>query len=150
MPDLDDLHNLQTIATRSAAAMIKGDHAAAMLGIKLESVSPGFAQMSMVVREDMLNGHGICHGGIIFALADTAFAYACNSRNEKTVALSCVINYSASAALADVLKAVARERSLSRRTGVYDVEIQNQRAETIAFFRGTSYKTSAPVYSGVE
>jgi acyl-CoA thioesterase len=145
---MQDPDNSQIIATRSAEAMMKGDHAAHMLGIKLAIVKPGFAEMTMVVREDMLNGHGICHGGIIFSLADTAFAYACNSRNEKTVALNCVINYCASASMGDSLTALAQERSLSRRTGVYDVEIQNQRAQTIAFFRGTSYKTSAAVYSG--
>ena len=143
---MQQTENPQTVADRAAEAMMKGDSAARMLGITLDSVSPGRACMSMVVRDDMLNGHGICHGGIIFALADTAFAYACNSRNERTVALSCVINFTTSGAPGDALSAVAQETSLGNRTGVYDVEIKNQSGKVVAFFRGTSYKTSQKVY----
>jgi acyl-CoA thioesterase len=94
----------------------------------------------MTVRPDMLNGHAICHGGFIFTLADSAFAYACNSYNLTTVASGCSIDFVAPARESDVLTAVGHERSSSGRTGLYDIEVRNQRGETIALFRGRSYR----------
>jgi acyl-CoA thioesterase len=88
----------------------------------------------------MLNGHGICHGGFVFTLADSAFAYACNSYNLSTVASGCTIDFTAPARLDDVLTARAHERQQSGRTGVYDVEVAHQRAEIVALFRGRSYR----------
>ena len=99
----------------------------------------------MTVRADMLNGHAICHGGFIFTLADSAFAFACNSYNLTTVASGCTIDFLAPAREGDVLTAVAHERSVSGRTGVYDIEVTNQHGETIALFRGKSYRIKGHV-----
>jgi acyl-CoA thioesterase len=93
----------------------------------------------MTVRADMLNGHAICHGGLIFTLADSAFAFACNSYNFNTVA-RVRIDFVAPAREGDVLTAARSERALAGRTGVYDVEVANQRGETVALFRGKSYR----------
>ncbi len=123
------------------------DFAAQSMGISINSVSEGTASLSMKVRRDMLNGLAICHGGFIFALADTAFAYACNSRNRKTVALQCTISFVKSAVEGDTLTARAEEVSLKGRTGLYDITISNQHNETLAHFRGTSYGTSGHTVS---
>lgn len=134
------------VAKRVGETMMSNDKAAQALEIKLLEIRPGFAKMKMVVRRDMLNGLDICHGGMTFSLADTAFAYACNSRNKKTVAMQCTINYVAAAKEGDELTAFAEESSLSGRTGVYDITIVNQNEKTVAHFRGTSYGTSSTVY----
>ena len=102
----------------------------------------------MKVRADMLNGHATCHGGFIFTLADSAFAFACNSANMSTVASGCSIDFIAPAREDDVLTAIGRERSLSGRTGVYDIEVTNQRGETVALFRGKSYRIKGHVIAG--
>jgi len=99
----------------------------------------------MPVSASMLNGHAICHGGFIFTLADSAFAYACNSYNLSTVASGCAIDFLAPAREGDVLTAVGHERSASGRTGVYDIEVTNQRGEKIALFRGKSYRIKGHV-----
>ena len=103
-----------------------------MLGMKVEECGPGTARVSMQVRADMVNGHAICHGGLVFTLADSAFAYACNSHNANTVAAGCSIGFLAASRLGDVLTARARERVLSGRSGVYDVDVTNQDGETVA------------------
>jgi len=130
----------RALAERVAAAMYSRDTASKALGIRIAEVSPGHAELTMPVRADMLNGHAICHGGFIFTLADSAFAFACNSYNFNTVASGCGIDFIAPAREGDMLTARARERSLAGRTGVYDVEVANQRGETIALFRGKSYR----------
>jgi acyl-CoA thioesterase len=135
----------QALAERVAAAMYTRDRASQSLGIKIAVVGPGHAELMMVVRSDMLNGHAICHGGLIFTLADSAFAFACNSYNVMTVASGCAIDFVAPAREGDVLTAVAQERSVSGRTGVYDIEVTNQRGERIAFFRGKSYRIKGHV-----
>jgi acyl-CoA thioesterase len=115
------------------------DRAAQALGITVEASAPGTASCKMVVRQDMLNGHATCHGGLIFTLADTAFAYACNAGNRATVALSCQVTFIAPAHEGDLLIATAREQSRGGRTGVYDVEVH--RAGTLlALFRGQGYE----------
>ena len=121
-------------------AMWARDRASQGLGLRLVDVGAGTAVLEMTVREDMLNGHDICHGGFIFTLADSAFAYACNSYNLNTVASGCAIEFTAPARAGDVLTARAHERQLAGRTGVYDVEVANQRGETVALFRGKSYR----------
>lgn len=128
------------LAERVAAAMYARDTASKGLGIKIAHVSPGHAELTMPVRADMLNGHAICHGGFIFTLADSAFAFACNSYNFNTVASGCGIDFVAPAREGDVLTARAHERALAGRTGIYDVEVANQRGETVALFRGKSYR----------
>jgi len=130
----------QALAERVADAMYPRDRASQSLGIKVARVGPGHAELTMTVRPDMLNGHAICHGGFIFTLADSAFAFACNSYNLNTVASGCAIEFLAPAREGDVLTAVARERSMAGRTGVYDIDVATQRGETIALFRGKSYR----------
>ena len=128
------------LAERVAASMYARDTATQALGIRIAHVGPGFAELAMAVRADMLNGHEICHGGFIFLLADSAFAYACNSYNLNAVASGGAIEFTSPARAGDVLTARAHERELAGRTGVYDVEVANARGETVALFRGKSYR----------
>jgi acyl-CoA thioesterase len=119
--------------------MLRNDRASKMLGMQIVAVTPGSATLSMAIRDDMLNGHDICHGGLITTLADSAFAFACNSYNELTVASGFSIDLLAPGRLGDVLTARCTEVSKAGRTGVYDTEVTNQRGERIAMFRGRSY-----------
>ena len=119
--------------------MLRNDRASKMLGMQIDAVTPGSATLSMTIRDDMLNGHDICHGGLITTLADSAFAFACNSYNELTVASGFSIDLLAPGRLGDVLTARCTEVSKAGRTGVYDAEVTNQRGERIAMFRGRSY-----------
>ena len=128
------------LARRVAARMFENDRASRDLGMTIGDVGPGHAELTMRVRAAMLNGHAICHGGFIFTLADSAFAFACNSYNFNTVAQGCSIEFLAPAREGDVLTARGRERSFAGRTGVYDIDVTNQRGESIALFRGKSYR----------
>jgi acyl-CoA thioesterase len=130
----------QQIAEAVAHGMMARDKASLGLGMQVTAISPGGATLEMTVRQDMLNGFDICHGGYITLLADSAFAFACNAYNELTVASGLSVDFIAPARAGDVLRAQARELSLSGRTGVYDVEVHNQRKERIAAFRGRSYR----------
>jgi acyl-CoA thioesterase len=130
----------QKIASAVGTGMYAKDQAAQDLGIRLMTISPGEATMEMTITEKMLNGFEICHGGYFSLLADTAFAYACNSYNELTVASSFSIDLLAPVFAGDVLTAVATEVKLSSRTGVYDVEICNQAGGLVSVFRGHSYR----------
>lgn len=132
----------QTLAQRVVAAMMRDDRVSQSLGMQVEGAAEGAATVVLTVREDMINGHHTCHGGIIFSLADSALAFACNSRNLRTVAAGCAIEYLAPAKVGDTLRAEAAERSLGNRLGVYDVTITNQRGETVALFRGKSCRIS--------
>src|ERR1700722_9924460 len=116
----------------------------ALLNIAIEEVREGYARIAMAVREEMLNGHRICHGGMIFTLADTAFAYACNSRNVETVAQNATIAFLAPGREGDRLGAEAREQALSGRSGVYQVTVTNQNGEKIAVFQGLSRALGGP------
>jgi acyl-CoA thioesterase len=118
-------------------AMWSADAASKALGMSIESVSPGRARVSMVVRDDMVNGHDLCHGGLIAALADSAFALSCNSRGVKTVAAGFELDFLESARLGDVLTATAEERALRGRSGIYDVTVRGG-DKLIAEFRGRS------------
>lgn len=128
------------LAHACSVAMHKTDHTAHALGMDIVETRAGFAHLEMTVRKDMLNGHGMCHGGMIFSLADTAFAHACNSYNKVTVASGCTIDYAAPGFEGDRLKAIAQERHRKGRTGVYDITIYNQKDEALAFFRGKSHQ----------
>ena len=119
--------------------MFANDRAAQALGIEIIDVQPGQAVLTMKVREDMLNGHDLCQGGLITTLADTCFAYACNSYNELTVAAGFSVDLLAPAHVDDLLTARGVEISKGGRTGLYDVAVTNQRDERIAVFRGRSY-----------
>ena len=140
----------QALAEATVQAMYPRDNASQALGMKILEIAPGRARMSMLVRSDMLNGHATCHGGFIFALADSSFAFACNSRNLNTVASGCSIEYVAPALRNDMLIAEAQERSLAGRTGVYDITVSNQDGKTIALFRGKSYRIRGEVISGLQ
>ena len=135
----------EQLAERVAETMFSNDRASQALGVRIATVSPGRAELTMTVRDDMLNGHAICHGGFIFALADSTFAFACNSYNRNTVAQGCSIEYLAPAHAGDVLHAVGVERSRGGRTGVYDIEVRNQNGRTVALFRGKSYRIDGHV-----
>ena len=142
-------HDAQALAERVAADMFAADRASQALGMRIESVAPGRATLSMVVRDDMVNGHATCHGGVIFLLADSTFAFACNSYNRRTVAQGCSIEYLAPAHAGDVLRASAVERSRSGRTGVYDIEVRDQHGRAVALFRGKSYRIDGHVVPDV-
>jgi acyl-CoA thioesterase len=131
----------QRVAEASAQALFAGDDASRALGVGIEEVGPGFARLRMTVRANMINGHGMCHGGIVFALADSAFAVACNTYNAVTVAAAASIDFLAPAHLHDELHAEARELWRSKRNGIYEIRVSNQRGETIALFRGRSHCT---------
>ena len=128
----------QERAERSAAAMWAADDASKWLGASLDAVGPGWARLSMTVEKHHTNGHAICHGGFIFTLADSAFAFACNSYNQATVAQHNTISFIAPGRLGDRLTAEAREVSLVGRSGIYDVSVTNQDGAMIAAFRGCS------------
>jgi len=125
-------------AKRCARAMWAGDKASKALGMKVEICEVGSAVASMAVREDMVNGFDVCHGGLLFALADTAFAFACNAYDRKTVAASGNIEFLRPAKLGDQLRAVAAEEHRGRRTAYYKVRIDNQDGELVALFQGRS------------
>jgi acyl-CoA thioesterase len=140
----------QELAQAASQAMWTRDNATHALGMSLVSVEPGRSVLQMKVRSDMVNGHHICHGGLIFTLADSAFAYACNSYNLNTVASACSIDFLAPGREGDVLEATAIERSASGRTGVYDVEVKVVGGNTVALFRGKSYRIKGEVIAGLE
>jgi acyl-CoA thioesterase len=142
---MTDLNDPQVLAMAAAAQMYERDHATQALGIKIVAIKPGYARMHMLVRTDMLNGHQTCHGGFIFALADSAFAFACNSYNIQAVAAGCSIEYLAPGHEGDVLQAEAVEQARSGKTGVYDVVVTNQDGKKIALFRGKSHQLKGEV-----
>jgi acyl-CoA thioesterase len=129
----------EALAAQVGAAMFAGDVAVKdFLQMELLACEPGRAELRMQVRAEMLNGHQICHGGLIFALADSAFACACNSRNRVTVAAGASIEFLKPAQLGDVLTCEGVEQVLQGRHGIYDMRVRNQRGETVAVFRGKS------------
>lgn len=144
----DTVSGAQRRAERAAAGLFERDRASQALGMRITGVRPGWARVAMTVRADMLNGHGVCHGGIVFALADSAFAFACNSHNESTVAAAAAIDFLAAAREDDELTAEASELWRTRRNGIYEITVSNQRGERIALFRGRSYRIDGQVISG--
>ena len=135
MPDTTPQQTAELVRER----MFAGDRASKSLGMQVVAIAPGRASLTMTVREDMLNGHAICHGGFIAALADSAFAFACNSYNELTVASGFAIDLVAPGALGDLLTAECVEVTKAGRTGVYDTVVTNQHGKRIALFRGRSH-----------
>jgi acyl-CoA thioesterase len=135
----------RALAQACAAAMWAEDRAAHALGLRLIDIGPGAARLEMTIRPDMANGHGIGHGGFVFTLADSAFAYACNSRNQRMVAAQADIAYLAPARVGETLTADAREVHLRGRSGVYDVTVYNPAGERIAEFRGHCRAIPGPV-----
>ena len=136
----------QELAAQVGASMFAVDRASKdFMQMELVSCEPGRAVMRMTVREAMLNGHQICHGGFIFTLADSTFAFACNSRNLPTVAAGASIEFLKPAQLGDVLTCEGVEQLLQGRHGVYDMKVSNQRGETVAMFRGKSAQIKGTV-----
>jgi acyl-CoA thioesterase len=134
-------HSLDPHALAEAVrhGMFKDDAASQGLGMQIEAVGPGYARIAMTVRPDMLNGFRICHGGFITTLADSAFAFACNSHNELTVAAGIVVDFLAPAHEGDRLVAECHEVALTGRTGVYDIKVTNQHGKTVVVMRGRSH-----------
>ncbi|WP_299667122.1 hydroxyphenylacetyl-CoA thioesterase PaaI [uncultured Ruegeria sp.] len=133
-------------AQKAAAAMWGRDNASKWAGMELAEVDEGTATLTLQVADHHCNGHGICHGGVTFMLADSAFAFACNSRNQSTVAQHNVISFIAPAQSGDLLTARATEQSLTGRSGIYDVTVTNQTGQKIAEFRGFSRAVKGPVF----
>ena len=139
----------QRLAEAAAHAMWAADQASRALGMELVAVSPGRATVRMTVRPDMCNGYRLCHGGMIFALADSAFAFACNSHNNVTVANNCSVAFVASAHAGDVLTADALERHRGGRSGICDVTVTDQGGRLIAIFRGHSTQIKGELVPGL-
>jgi acyl-CoA thioesterase len=135
----------EALAELAGKTMYARDPASQALGMTLDAIRPGYARMAMTVRADMLNGHATCHGGYIFMLADSAFAFACNSYNLNTVGAGCTIDYLAPGREGDRLVAEAVEQALSGKTGVYDVVVRDGDGRSIALFRGKSHRVGGTV-----
>lgn len=136
---MSDESNARTLASRVGESMFAADRASReFMQMELVSCEPGRAVMRMTVREPMLNGHRICHGGMIFTLADSTFAFACNSHNKVAVAAGCSIEFLKPGQLGDVLTCEGVEQTLQGRHGIYDMRVSNQRGEVVAMFRGKS------------
>ena len=133
------------LARACADQMLADDRSSRSLGMQIRIIEPGLAEARMKVESSMVNGHDVCHGGFIFSVADSAFAFACNCYDEVTVAASASIDYIAPARLGDELLATAREIHRGRRIGVYEVEVRNQDERLIALFRGRSTGLGRPI-----
>ena len=137
------------LAQAVGEAMFARDRVSQALGMTLTAIGQGTASMTMRVRADMCNGHGTCHGGLVFTLADSTFAFACNSWNINAVAQGCTIDFLAAAREGDVLTATGHMQQQGSRTGLYDITVTNQDGKTIAMFRGRSYRLKGDVVSGL-
>ena len=122
--------------------MLANDHFSNWMGIQIIELSPGFCTLKATVKQDMVNGFGICHGGITYSIADSALAFASNSHGIKSVSVETSISHIKSANLGDEITAIAREKSLNTKLGFYEVELFNQHKTLIATFKGTVYRTS--------
>jgi acyl-CoA thioesterase len=137
-PKISDSASPQSLAEACAKAMWAEDRASQALGMEIQRMAPGEAVMSMQVRQDMTNGHGMCHGGYIFTLADSAFAFACNTYDQATVAQQCAVTFIEPVQQGEVLTAHAVERNRAGRSGIYDVTVRDSRNNVVAEFRGHS------------
>ena len=136
----------ERLAQAVGRAMYDEDNASRSLGMSVEEIRPGHAKMRMTVRDDMINGHDICHGGLIFTLADSAFAFACNARNQVTVAAGAEIHFISPAKKGETLVAVARERASAGRSGIYDIEVTDRASgRIVALFRGRSRRIDGSI-----
>ena len=126
------------LAEKCSEHMHRDDRCSQMLGMTVDESRPGYARLNMTVREEMLNGHGNCHGGMIFTLADSAFAHACNTRNHVSVAVSCQVEFLVAVTAGEILIAEAIEQFLQGKNGVYDVQVKSSGGALVALFRGKS------------
>ena len=137
-----------TLAQSAVESMFRSDLASQNLGVEILEVTPGAVRIAMTVRPEMLNGHGLCHGGFIFTFADSAFAFACNSYGEPMVAAGATIEFLAPTPAGERLTAVASEVTRTARGGIYDVRVAKSTGETIALFRGRSSRLRSPTSNG--
>jgi acyl-CoA thioesterase len=137
------------LARSVVQSMYRTDRASQNLGLEILDVAPGGVRICMTVRQEMVNGHGLCHGGIIFTLADSAFAFACNSHGEPMVAAGANIEYLAPTRAGELLTAIATEVSRGARHGVYDVRVVKSSGETVALFRGRCARLRLPTPNGI-
>ena len=138
--DRESALNSKQVAQAIVEKLLQTDACSAALGINVVDLDARYAVLTMKVRDDMVNGHGVCHGGMVFTLADTCSAFACNSENESSLLSSAQIELFRPARLGDELTATARAVNQGRRKGVYDVSVVNQREELVAVFRGQSQR----------
>ena len=137
------MHNEKDVQARKVVdQMMKDDLFSQWLGIELVDISEGYSKIKMTVRKEMINGLGIVHGGIAFSLADSAFAFACNNRNNLSVALDTAINFTKPVHIDDTLIAEAKELHNGKSTGLYHINITNQNGHTVALFKGTCFRTA--------
>ena len=139
------MSELASNALENATRLLAGDRASQAFGMELVSATPGKCVLKMAVRPDMINGFSTCHGGVLFTLADSAFAFACNSYNVPAVAAGCNIEFLRPAHLDDVLTCEGQEQTLQGRHGIYDMKVSNQRGEVVAMFRGKSAQLKGTV-----
>lgn len=139
--------NNKAMAQKCADFMFQNDTASQSLGMEIIDVDEGYAELKMTIRDHMLNGHKTCHGGMIFSLADSAFAFACNSQNESAVAAGCSIDFVRSAKANDKLTAVAKVQYQGKRSGIYHITVTNQENNLVALFKGNSARINRPVLS---
>lgn len=140
-PEAGTAAEAQRLAERVVAAMMARDAFSQWLGLEIVAVAPDTATVRMTVRPEMVNGFGVCHGGVTFSLADSALAFACNTHGKITVSIENGIRYPASVAPGDVLTATAVQESASRRLAYFDVTVRNAHGEPVGLFRGTVYRT---------
>lgn len=148
--DKYDLTDPQQLAEACRDALLADDPLTRELKMEIITVAPGYAELTMPVQDWMTNGHNTCHGGMIFSLADSAFAFSCNTENYATVASGVTIDYISPGHKGDLLVAKASKSHQRGRTGVYDVRVQNQKGELIALFRGRSHRIRGVVIPGTE
>lgn len=139
------MNDKDKFARQVVAHMMQNDRFSEWLGIEVLEIREGYSKIQMLVREEMLNGFGIVHGGIAFSLSDSAFAFACNNRNDLSVALDTSINFTKAVQPGDTLIAEAKEMHNGRSTGLYHITVSNQRDEQVAFFKGTCFRTAKPL-----
>ena len=133
------------LANKVVSGMMQNDLFSQWMGLEVLEVKEGYSKVRMTIRKEMLNGFGIVHGGLAFSLADSAFAFACNNRNNISVALDVAITFTKAVNVGDVLTADAKEIHNGRSTGVYIITIANQKNEQVAFFKGTCFRTGKPL-----
>lgn len=138
-------HQALNLAERASTKMHSTDYSAHALGIEVQSIKPGYAELTMTVRADFVNGYGVCQGGLISTLADAAFAHACNSYNRRTVAQHFAIDFIRPANVGEQLLATANEQSRGKLTGVYHVTVTNSDGKLIALFNGTSFEVGGAI-----
>jgi len=137
--------NADTLANSVVTHMMENDYFSQWMGVEVLDIKEGYSKIRMTIRKEMVNGFGIIHGGLPFSLADSAFAFACNNRNNLSVALDVTITFTKAVNIGDVLTAEAKEVHNGRSTGVYLITVTNQKNESVALFKGTCFRTGKPL-----